>query len=297
LVDKRTERVEDTPYDEGLFGVVSDRGAAMDALEDWLKQEFWNFNLGWNQFDGHSEGLCLLAGIDPEHSNSTVDQYGPVFLPSSRDGYGVTKISSENQWTIKESIDHYVDDLKSLGLKGRVHCHDAIRASVEKNLIPFWLDVARADSRCAKLLPSGLVYASRRSIPSENTKDEIPEADAPSDAYRVSAKEKADKRWENDDNKKLRAGLGSKILNELFNDDFRKCRAKNGRVMYSRIAKEVLSRMEEFAGYNGDSHDAKTSSHDLPEAKTIIQDLPATKTIIQDVKDFLNDRGIDIRKL
>ena len=87
LVDKRTERFEDTPYDEGLFGVVSDRGAAMDALEDWLKQEFWNFNLGWNQFDGHSEGLCLLAGIDPEHSNSTVDQYGPVFLPSSRDGY------------------------------------------------------------------------------------------------------------------------------------------------------------------------------------------------------------------
>ena len=277
MVDKRTERVEDTPYDEGLFGVVSDRGAAMDALEDWLKQEFWNFNLGWNQFDGHSEGLCLLAGIDPEHSNSTVDQYGPVFLPSSRDGYGVTRISSENQWTIKEAIDHYVDDLKSLGLKGRVHCHDAIRASVEKNLIPFWLDVARADSRCAKLLPSELVYASRCSLQSENTKDENPQGDMRLANYRVSAKEKAHKRWENDDNKKLRTDLGFKILNELSKDDFSKCRAKNGNVKYSRIAKEVLSQMKEFAGDDGD--------------------LPVEKTIIQDVKDFLNDRGIDIRKL
>lgn len=149
---------------EDLWGVVSGRGGAMDALEVWLEGEFWNFNLGRYQFDGHSEGLCLLAGIDPEQSIMTSDQYGPVFLPFSRDGHGVSVITQENQWTVKDVIDHHVDDLKSLGLKGRVHCHDAIRTSVEKNLAPFWLEAALSDPGCSQYLPEEMRKGSSASV-------------------------------------------------------------------------------------------------------------------------------------
>jgi hypothetical protein len=150
------EKSKEQHEDEAIFGVTSERGSAMENLEDWLKLEFWNFNLGRNQFDDHSEGHCILAGIDPENSMRAEGEYGPVFLPDSSNTYGTTINSPEELWGLKDAIDHHIDNLKSLGLKGRVHCHDALKICVENKLAPPWLDAANNDFECAKRLPAKL---------------------------------------------------------------------------------------------------------------------------------------------
>lgn len=142
--------------DDYGIGDKPDGPAGLEWLRLWLESEFWNFDLGRHQFDGHSEGLCVLAGINPQESRRTKDQYGPEFLRGANTLYNVTSISEENQWRIKEDIDNFIDDLKSLGLRGRVHCHDAIMAAVDKNLSPPWLGAANDDFECAKRLPATL---------------------------------------------------------------------------------------------------------------------------------------------
>jgi hypothetical protein len=141
---------------EALFGVTSDRGSAMEILEEWLERKFWNFNRGFHQFDGHSEGHCILAGIEPEYSQTAPGEYGPVFLPNSSDTYGTSINSPEELWSLKDAIDHHIDDLRSLGLRGRIHCHEAIRKSVRMGLAPPWLEAANNDLNCARLLPAEL---------------------------------------------------------------------------------------------------------------------------------------------
>ncbi len=156
LIDKQTERIEETPYDEELFGVCSARGVQLEMLEYWLDKEFWDFDRGYCQFDGASEGHCILAGIDPENSKWTADQYGPEFLPDSIEFYGYSQISAENEWHLKEAIDRHISDLKSLGLKGRVHCHKALEACDKNKLEPPWLAAANNDFECARRLPAKL---------------------------------------------------------------------------------------------------------------------------------------------
>ncbi|MBL4767728.1 MAG: hypothetical protein JKY94_08440 [Rhodobacteraceae bacterium] len=150
------ETPEDTSYDEELFGVRSDRGLGLEVLEYWLDKEFWNFDRGFCQFDGYSEGHCILAGIDPERSTLAAGQYGPQFLPDSIILYGYEKIAPEEERYLKEAVDHHVDDLKSLGLKGRVHCHVALEICARNKLDPPWLDAANNDFECAKRLPASL---------------------------------------------------------------------------------------------------------------------------------------------
>ncbi|MFG6586964.1 hypothetical protein [Sulfitobacter sp. MOLA879] len=154
LVEKKV--VKDTPYDEDLFGVASDRGAHLEMLEYWLDKEFWDFDRGYCQFEGASEGHCILAGIEPENSKSTNEQYGPAFLPASIEFYGYSKITAEEQWRLKDAIDRRISDLKSLGLRGRVSCHHALDMCSQYKLDPPWLDVAQNDFECAKRLPPKL---------------------------------------------------------------------------------------------------------------------------------------------
>lgn len=144
------------PYDDDLFGVRSARGAHLEMLEYWLNKEFWDFNRGYCQFDGASEGHCILAGIDPENSMQAIDQYGPAFLPNSIEFYGHSRITAENQRHLKEAIDRRISDLKSLGLKGRVSCNDALETCVKYRLEPPWLNEANNDFECAKRLPAKL---------------------------------------------------------------------------------------------------------------------------------------------
>lgn len=146
----------DEEYDEDLFGTPSARGVGLEILEYWLEKEFWNFNRGHYQFDGYSEGLCILAGIDPERSMLTSDQYGPNFLPDAMQFYGCETITQDNQWHLKDIVDKHVDDLKSLGLMGRVRCHDALIECAKFKLDPPWLDAASNDFECAKRIPAKL---------------------------------------------------------------------------------------------------------------------------------------------
>lgn len=147
--------MEQSDYDE-LFGVPSARDARMEMLEYWLTKEFWDFNRGYYQFAGASEGHCILAGIEPENSMRAIDQYGPAFLPDSIEFYGYSKITAENEWYLKDAIDRRISDLKSLSLKGRVHCHKALEICVKYKLEPPWLDAANDDFECAKRIPAKL---------------------------------------------------------------------------------------------------------------------------------------------
>jgi hypothetical protein len=147
--------MEQSDYDE-LFGVPSARGVGLEMLEYWLNKEFWDFNRGYCQFDGASEGHCILAGIDPENSMQTIDQYGPAFLPDSIEFYGYSRITAENEWHLKDAVDRRISELKSLGLKGRVHCHEALEKCVKFKLDPPWLAAANNDFECAKRIPAKL---------------------------------------------------------------------------------------------------------------------------------------------
>ncbi len=122
-------------------------------LLEILKQKFWNFERASSGFDGHSEGLCILAGIYPELSNRTSDQYGPSFLPFRSGPYGFKTVTRQNQWDVKEAIDQRIGDLSSLGLKGRVSIHEALELCVKMKLEPPWLWAANNDFHCAKRLP------------------------------------------------------------------------------------------------------------------------------------------------
>lgn len=156
LVHKIIKTPEDTSYDEELFGALSGRGIGLEMLGYWLNKEFWNFDRGYCQFDGASEGHCILAGIEPENSMQTNDQYGPAFFPDSLEFYGYPRITTENQWHLKEAVDRRISDLRSLGLKGRVRCHEALQECAKFKLDPPWLDAANNDFECAKRIPAKL---------------------------------------------------------------------------------------------------------------------------------------------
>lgn len=153
LASKTKKAFDDADYDEAIFGVRSERGDRLEILDDWLRKGFWNFDLGHYQFDGASEGICILAGIDPERSMLTTTEYGPYFLPDTIGFYGYEKIIADEQSYLKEAVDRRLDDLKSLGLKGRVHCRDALETCELKKLDPPWLVAANNDFECAKKLP------------------------------------------------------------------------------------------------------------------------------------------------
>lgn len=127
--------------------------ARLMHLLEFLKQKFWNFQRASSGFDGHSEGLCILAGLNPQSSNRTSDQYGPSFLPFSNDPYGFKTVTRQNQWDVKEAIDRRIEELSSLGLKGRMNIHEVLELCVEMKLEPPWLWAANNDFHCAKRLP------------------------------------------------------------------------------------------------------------------------------------------------
>ena len=86
----------------------------------------------------------------------TIDQYGPAFLPDSIEFYGYSRITAENEWHLKDAVDRRISELKSLGLKGRVHCHEALEKCVKFKLDPPWLAAANNDFECAKRIPAKL---------------------------------------------------------------------------------------------------------------------------------------------
>ena len=116
LDSKKTDQEQ---YDAELDVVYSERGVGMDMLKEWLSRKFWRFDAGDHQFDGISEGLSLLAGIDPEKSMITDMQYGPKFLPGASEFYECEVITAENQEQLKIAIARQVDELRSLGLTGK----------------------------------------------------------------------------------------------------------------------------------------------------------------------------------
>ncbi len=230
MASKIIKTPEDTPYDEGLFGVCSDRGIGLEILEYWLDKEFWSFDRGYCQFDGASEGHCILAGIDPERSMQTATEYGPSFLPNSIEFYGYKKITPEEEWHLKEAVDRHIDDLKSLGLKGRVHCHVALEKCAQKKLNPPWLDAVNNDFSCAKRIPAML-----------RTNPEII-----SRISREASSKGGLKRASKNAKTKLLNTVGREEFKKLEQQDFRECRADtSGRIVATKVADKIYQALSE----------------------------------------------------
>ena len=152
-----SKKTDQERYDAVLGVVSSERGVGMDLLREWLSRKFWRFNAGDHQFDGISEGLCLLAGIDPEKSMITDMEYGPKFLPGAPEFYECEMITAEDQGQLKIAIDRQVDELRSLGLTGRVRLRKVLELCFKNELHPPWLHAANDDFECAKMLPFDLI--------------------------------------------------------------------------------------------------------------------------------------------
>jgi len=233
LANRETDGVEDTPYDEDLFGVMSERGGHLEMLEYWLDKEFWDFNRGYCQFDGASEGHCILAGIEPENSMLTIDQYGPAFLPDSLQFYGYSTISAEDQWRLKEAIDRRISDLKSLGLKGRVRSREALEICAKFELGPPWLDAANNDFECAKRLPARL-----------RTNSEIIRRIS-RDASSKGGRQRASKNAKTE----LLSTAGREEFKKLEEQDFRKYRADTSdRIVATKVADKIYQALSERVG-------------------------------------------------
>jgi hypothetical protein len=233
LASENTEIPGDLPHDEDLFGVRSDRGRGLEILEYWLEKEFWNFDRGFCQFDGYSEGHCILAGIDPENSMLAPGQYGPQFLPDSIEFYGYEKIMPEEEGYLKEAVDHHVDDLKSLGLKGRVHCHVALEICARNKLDPPWLDAANNDFGCAKRLPAKL-----------RTNSEIIRR-----ISRGASSKGGQQRAKKNAKTQLLNTIGREEFERLREQGFPDCRAdSSGRILVKQVADKIYFFLDKQVG-------------------------------------------------
>ena len=153
LADEETDELR---YNELLGVWVSDRGVGLELLEHWLSHSYWRFDAGVHQFDGISEGLCLLAGIDPARSMISDEEYFPKFLLGSAEYYDCELITADNQWFLQRAIDEHVGHLRSIGLTGRVRVKKALELCHKNGLDLPWLRAANNDLKCAMLLPNAL---------------------------------------------------------------------------------------------------------------------------------------------
>ncbi len=130
----------------------------LDRLKERLAQKHWDFSKSYNSFDGFSEGVCLLGGIDPTSSQEVAGQYGASFLPG-----GLKKYWEDQpypSWDRAEQLRHSVREglsrYAALSLKGRVPVKTAILAADKAGLSVPWLEAANKDADCAKNVPPQL---------------------------------------------------------------------------------------------------------------------------------------------
>ncbi len=135
--------------------------AELDRLRNVLAQEYWNFSLGDGQFNGFSEGVCILGGIAPRLSQMSRYHfgvsYGPAILPGA--------LGLFNRKTVPHGIDglNFLEEVgrslvmvSALGLKGLVSPIRAISTASIYKIVPPWLGVAADDLHCAQCLPQEL---------------------------------------------------------------------------------------------------------------------------------------------
>lgn len=130
----------------------------LHRLRDRLAQQHWNFSLTYHSFDGFSEGVCLLGGLDPTESEQAEGQYGPAFLPGRLAMYWTGSYPTwADAWQLRYSVHEGLSRYAALGLKGLVSVRDAIMAATKAGLDLPWLEAANGDFECARRLPPSLV--------------------------------------------------------------------------------------------------------------------------------------------
>ena len=133
LADKKTERLEDTPYDEVLFGVVSDRGAALDCLEVLAEQRVLGFQLAGTNSTGTAKASAFWRVLIRKTQCGPMNSMVQLSCQTRSSSMAIQELRLEDQWHLKEAIDRRISDLKSLGLKGRIHCHEALEICAKTN--------------------------------------------------------------------------------------------------------------------------------------------------------------------
>jgi hypothetical protein len=240
-----SKKTDQERYDAVLGVVSSERGVGMDMLREWLSRKFWRFNAGDHQFDGISEGLCLLAGIDPERSMITDMQYGPKFLPGASEFYECEMITAEDQGQLKIAIDRQVDELRSLGLTGRVRLRKILELCYKNELHPPWLHAANDDFECAKMLPFDLI-----------TKPEF-KARIRQGASSRGGQARASKNAKT----QLLQKQGKEEFERLLKKDFEGCSAKSSEsILATKVADKIYDFLVEYVG---------TETGRLPELTTV----------------------------
>lgn len=111
----------------------------LDRLRGRLAQEHWDFSKSYNSFDGFSEGVCLLGGIDPTSSNEA--EYGPKFLPGGLNQHWGDHPypAGADAWQLRACVHEGLARYLALGLKGRVKVKTAILAADKVGLSLPWL--------------------------------------------------------------------------------------------------------------------------------------------------------------
>jgi len=211
--------------------------AQLELLRGWLAKPHWNFSRDYNSFDGVSEGICLMTGIDPELSMLAGSEYGPKFLPDAMKTYGFDSTARGDEISeMRSAIQLQQDRFRVVGLSGLSDVKKALLKYDRRGLRPPWFDCAQNDFHCARGLPIELI--------------EVDEMRERLTKYHRSNAGKA--RASKNEITQLIAGPGRQEFDRLRKDGFSGQRANSsGRVVGTSVAHEVYDAIRKFKGEAG----------------------------------------------
>ncbi len=234
--------MNDDRFDDfGLHDPRTREEIALDLLRAWLSRPNWCLGPGPNMVAGYSEAACLLAGIDPELTMGGQEDFGWKFLPGALPHYGLDENLRipAGAVDLRNTIFHDLDRLSGLTQVGARPVREIISQALSAGFLIPWLAIAKSDPECAMRLPKEAYR--------------VGAAEPPKDDYRQSARGNANKRWAQDDGRRLRNGIGRETFNMILEDDFEGVRFKtSGRINRNAIARQLLKAIEEFAGEGAD---------------------------------------------
>ncbi len=209
----------------------------MERLRGWLSCEdrpsVWSGSPNPNGFLPWSELVAILAGIDPERSD-TSDAEGLSLLPGSLEFYGSNGDPRDeaNRWNLNAGVAQQTAILAGLKL-GTMNPAKAISLVFKAGIPIPWLKIAANDSECSQYLPIEVFNGQAK--PKTGT-------------FRAAQKIKRDYQIATDDKRKHMDDLGYQVFLNLKANDFSDCRkGEDKNINKTEIAERIIAAMMEFA--------------------------------------------------
>ncbi len=154
-----------------------------ENLKRWLAMPQWDFGSGYMSYAGFSQGVCLVAGIDPEQSEYScgkpnneradddisflVNYELPLyqFLPASEQYYGFKKSTGllQANYSQMKNVEDRLCQIRDFFPQEMIKPKAAISIALEKHVFIPWLDPDVITSDLSILLPKN---AMRNRVPS-----------------------------------------------------------------------------------------------------------------------------------